>query len=361
VDLIRPSPPRRFVFLDEDPLPVSAAVTVVDGEDAATVGQQVPVPWFGKPLADDESGSGLTNFYLDQEEPWIAQCQAVSIISNVFWFNDEIARLGVEQEEPWTAAMQAVTWTVRPFLDDEIGSQLTNFFLEQEEPCVPQSQFTYLASNLFSFNDEIAYFGAEQEEPWLAQVQQVAWTCLPFLYDEIGAQLTNFGVDQEEYWVVQCQSVSVNSTVFSFTEEGARLGIDQEDNGWTGQVQSTAWVASNFSVDDIAAFIVLDQEDPCLYLPTSAWTARTFLDDEIGSGLTNFFLEQEEFWTAQRQEVCWTAVIFSDGESVLFVAQRVIAPVIFIVPDRDAFFIVPDRPAVFQITNRDNVFQVPDR
>lgn len=121
------------------------------------------VSWNSSLFREDESGTILISFGLDQQEPWTASYQSLSWKAVVFVSDDPFVVTPtsmIDDEPPWIGLRQTTTWTPNAYTSDEISSGLKNFFLEQEEPWIGQRQ---------SITWTARFFG--DEEQWTAAVQ----------------------------------------------------------------------------------------------------------------------------------------------------------------------------------------------
>lgn len=257
-----PRPPLRYV---EDELPVAIVVTAAIDDDTSTpivqspysppvlslqvdeIGSQLAyfyseqeddynkqvefLAWLARPFLSDEIGSQLSYFYLEQEEPWTAQSQSIVWFSVSFIQNDEIPVLGIDLEESYIASSESLLWLARPFTYDEVGSQLSYFYLEQEEPWIAQVETQPWFVSSFVQVEEIALILVDDEQPWLVQTESQPWCGVSFLDEAVGAGLYG-SLEQEDTWITQTQTPVWNSVTygeedFSYTPP-AMFGISDD-------------------------------------------------------------------------------------------------------------------------------------
>lgn len=313
-------------FIDDEIIPVS----LIDDESFTILITYVTYP---KTFAftDDEILPTSVTFGLDQQEPWIAQSESISW-NNLSFRDDEILSIFTtphfDQEEFWTPQYEAVTWTPKPFLDDEIGSQLKFFYLEQEEFWTAQYETVSWTPRPY-LDDEISSglftpFGLEQEEFWTAQFEVVPWNNSYTRDDETGSGLfIPFGLDADSQtdWNKATEIISWNATTFLDEPAISIFGIE-DVQPFTAQYEIIAWNQIAFTDEHALVqqpFGLLDEPPWVATFTVIPWIPRPVLDDETGSQLIAYRVDDDTPWTSVKQTVVWTINVFSDTDDLGFV------------------------------------------
>jgi hypothetical protein len=202
----------------------------------------------------------------------------------------------VEQEEPYVSSLETLPWFPLPFLDDEVGSRPWLSFLSDQDSndltrvisqeSIPWSSFFFTDEEIES---SLGQQYREQEEPSsiINSGENSIWSPCIFLDDEIGASLVNFySTDTEE--IVQS----------------------------TRAVESITWVARPYLDDEAnAKLLFLEQEEPWIAQTERIdWLPTPFSYDEIGSGLVNQFLDQEELYGSLVEYLPWSVYLLLDEQ-----------------------------------------------
>ena len=299
---------------------ILAQIIHIESEDNWTL----PLVQFIAPtkpaLLDDEILRPAEQFGLDQEEPWLAQVQAIIWLAPLNLDDETWAQnLPLDLEDFWTGPpAQSVLWSNATFLDDEILQAITVFGIDQEDawPALTQYIAPLPANALYA--DEQPYwlpFGLEQEEFFLPTSQTVTWQAVTFLDDEI--QHSTGAIDIEAAWPAMVQAVPWLS--FNATDDEANGGLGaivSDDDTWTPQAQTITVTGRVFS-DDEAYVIGLELEDwfVPLAVQNNAWLPISFADDEIAPG-KQFGLLEETAWPALVQTILWLPRFHMDDEIV---------------------------------------------
>lgn len=205
--------------------------------------------------------------------------------------------------------------------DYEYSTNLSNFYLEQEEFLYSTIQVISQVGRIFS-DDEYSsnlYFSLEQEEFLYTTIQSISQVGKVFTDDEVSTHLSNFGLDQQEFIYTTLQTPWIN-TKYSTDDETLNtesLGVDDEANPFT-TLQIINWIGRSNLDDEISTNLKnfgIDQED---YSPTtiqySTFTPFTVLDEHSSSNLTNFGMDQEDYYPSSLQNTLTVGRIFSDDE-----------------------------------------------
>jgi len=123
----------------------------------------------------------------------------------------------VDDELPWVAQRQRAEWLAKPFMDDEVGSQLKNFYLEDEQAHVARVQTVAWNVVTFRADDELAQLRIDDEIAWAAQYQQQPWSAVVFSDDETLVQQRI--VDEEYQYVDRRTTITWTPMVFIVDED----------------------------------------------------------------------------------------------------------------------------------------------
>ncbi len=325
--------PPGIVFLDEAIDSVRLANFFLEQEEPPPVLQRLAqsVPWTARPSSDEELASPPYQFFFrEQEEPqpgW-PRIQTIQWLARPY-SDEELASppykyFFLEQEDAWIGRTTAIIWTARPTLDDELF--FTTTILDDEQLFVAASQALPWLARPFA-DEELAsppyeYFFLEQEDAWPALVEKVTWTARPASDDEL--IFTSTIVDDEQPFVVAVSAMpwlARSALDDEISTNLANFFIDQEEP-WIARVTSIVWVARPALDDDlyptVTAINVDEEQLPFTATQTIPWLVRPALDDEItGTGLANFFIDQEDPWIARATTVVWTLRPQFDDETII--------------------------------------------
>lgn len=351
-----PRPPLRYV---EDELPVTVVATAIDDETSIPIvqspysrpvlsvqideiGSQLAyfyseqeddhnkqvesLPWLARPFLSDEIGSQLSYFYLEQEEPWISQVEVIPWQPVWFIQNEEVPVLGIDQEESYTNSSESYTnssesllWLARPFTYDEVGSQLSYFYLEQEEPWIAQSQSIVWFGSSFIQIEEIALILVDDERSWSAQTETQPWCGVSFLDEVVGVQLYS-SIDDESVWSYQTQLISRLSTSIVIDEDRPTGGIDQEES-YINSLESLLWLSRPFLDDEVR------QTSPCLeqedtqtpQTQLSAWVVTLYVEENFSyTPLVPLGVSDDAFALSLPMPSYWQSVLVLDDEAFAY-------------------------------------------
>lgn len=120
--------------------------------------------------------------------------------------------------------------------------------------------------------------------------------------DDSGSLLANFYTDQEDDWSKQVESVAWVPVVFPYDEVGASLAnfyVEQEEDNTGRAVEVIVWPQLVFPYDEtgssLANYYSDDEADATQRaVEAIAWSGVAYPYDEIGSSLTYFYTDQEE-------------------------------------------------------------------
>lgn len=210
----------------------------------------------------------------------------------------------IDQEEGWLNPVVTNRLPSLPnisYIDDEIGSSLKNFYLEQEEP-------------------------------WNTQIQNIQWLSRSFLDDDLyplPPPLT-LGIDLVDPGITSVINTPWNNTTFLDDDIIPEIRIEQEEGlfSQTLQTQFIPWLSRVFTDDEVEVFKISIDVEPyeLLYLTPQSipWNPRPFIDDEISTNLTNFYLDYHEYLAPQFTEIPWFAKSFTDDDIWSFEGSIVI-------------------------------------
>jgi hypothetical protein len=290
-----PSPPSRAAFSDEDAgtALVNLPVTEDDVWPVAPVLSPTwqshgPLTWSNQylsarwnPLVSvyDEWVANTANYYAEEEAAPLAAVQQLLWTASAASDDEVFSPVGAldeAQPSPALFSMQAVAWNGRAFTDGDEGAQFVNLPVDDESPpsAPRQSTSTYYANLSTVYADEdagaaLANLPVEEEySPPLPFTQ--SWTAVAFADDEIAANLPT------------------------------PIGVEDEANPLPASAPAVAYRGAFFQEDEIAAapivFFASDDEAP--FAPQQqivAWNSpRVLADDEIGTRLKNFRVEEEQ-------------------------------------------------------------------
>lgn len=281
--------------------------------------------WLPKPVMYEETPTTLTNFYLEQEEPTVLP------ITNIIWmvrstcdedpYPVQPIVINIDEEQASSALLENIYWVARSATDDEIGSGLKNFYIEDEFLSINDKQLILDNKRLFTDEDSLSFSTVlEQEDSYTLIIQNIIWIARNAIYDEISSNLSNFYILDEDERKDYIQNINWVAREVRDDEIGSGLSSFYliDDDELRNYIETISWVARNATDNEISSELrsfYLEQEEYVKDLTENTiWQVSPARDDEIGARLSNFGLDQEEFVKDIFENIIWVARSATDDE-----------------------------------------------
>lgn len=316
-------------------------------EDDSAFPQSQPWLWLNRQFADDEQLGRLGQG--DEDGSFTPASIVVTQLSvgRLHIDDEQLARLGFGDEDSnLQPAVTVVQLAVgQSFADDE---QLGRLSFGDEEPSYTTSSIVVTQLSVgkpFFDDDQLGNLGLGDEDgAWLLAIPQQLAEPANFSDDE---RFANLGFGDEEGWSVAIVSpTAFGLTQFSADEEFRLVVLEDEsslqqpstihwivnsftaddeqgrpvlteDEGWTQATvaQSSSVVVIQPADDDLVQLTALEEQAWSTPMTNQPWFAASFAEDDNGSMLTNFGIEEEPTPNGSMFTAAWTPTTWWDEDA----------------------------------------------